>query len=102
MKYDSYSRFLKSQMYKDCLVNELEGKPLIQNMPKTNLNVIKKSSNHSSSSLVNGAHAADTISNSSSSMQLNSNTASSSNGGDTLSRKEKKRSTILSWTKGNH
>jgi hypothetical protein len=29
MKYDSYSRFLKSQMYKDCIVNEMEGKPLL-------------------------------------------------------------------------
>ena len=25
MKYDSYSRFLKSQLYKDCLMNEMEG-----------------------------------------------------------------------------
>lgn len=29
MRYDSYSRFLKSQMYKDCIVNEMSGKPLI-------------------------------------------------------------------------
>lgn len=29
MKYDSYSRFLKSQMYKDCIVNEMEGKPIL-------------------------------------------------------------------------
>ena len=29
MKYDSYSRFLKSQMYKECIVNEMEGKPII-------------------------------------------------------------------------
>ena len=26
MRYDSYSRFLKSQFYKDCIVNEMEGK----------------------------------------------------------------------------
>ncbi|CAF0874903.1 unnamed protein product [Rotaria sp. Silwood1] len=26
MKYDSYSRFLKSNMYKDCIMNEMEGK----------------------------------------------------------------------------
>jgi len=31
MRYDSYSRFLKSQMYKDCIVNEMSGKPLISN-----------------------------------------------------------------------
>ena len=31
MRYDSYSRFLKSQMYKDCIVNEMEGKPLVPN-----------------------------------------------------------------------
>jgi hypothetical protein len=29
MRYDSYSRFLKSQLYKDCIVNEMEGKPLL-------------------------------------------------------------------------
>jgi len=26
MKYDSYTRFLKSNMYKDCIMNEMEGK----------------------------------------------------------------------------
>jgi len=28
MKYDSYTRFLKSNMYKDCIMNEMEGKSL--------------------------------------------------------------------------
>ena len=32
MKYDSYSRFLKSQLYKDCIVKEMEGKPLLSNI----------------------------------------------------------------------
>ena len=28
MKYDSYSRFLKSNMYKDCIMSEMEGKSI--------------------------------------------------------------------------
>jgi len=28
MKYDSYSRFLKSNMYKECIMSEMEGKPI--------------------------------------------------------------------------
>jgi hypothetical protein len=28
MKYDSYTRFLKSNMYKDCIMNEMEGKSI--------------------------------------------------------------------------
>ena len=28
MKYDSYPRFLKSNMYKDCIRNEMEGKAI--------------------------------------------------------------------------
>jgi hypothetical protein len=28
MKYDSYTRFLKSNMYKDCIRNEMEGKSM--------------------------------------------------------------------------
>ena len=28
MKYDSYTRFLKSNMYKDCIMNEMEGKTI--------------------------------------------------------------------------
>jgi len=28
MKYDSYPRFLKSDMYKDCIRNEMDGKPI--------------------------------------------------------------------------
>ena len=41
MKLDSYTRFLKSQMYKDCIVNEMEGKPLLTNISKSNTNVLK-------------------------------------------------------------
>jgi len=28
MKYDSYPRFLKSDMYKDCIRNEMQGKSI--------------------------------------------------------------------------
>lgn len=28
MKQDSYSRFLKSDLYKQCVMSEMEGKPL--------------------------------------------------------------------------
>lgn len=28
MKYDSYTRFLKSNMYKECIMNEMEGKSI--------------------------------------------------------------------------
>ena len=35
MRYDSYSRFLKSQMYKDCIVNEMSGKPLVEGEKQT-------------------------------------------------------------------
>ncbi len=28
MKYDSYTRFLKSNVYKDCIMNEMEGKSI--------------------------------------------------------------------------
>ena len=28
MKYDSYTRFLKSNMYKECIMSEMEGKSI--------------------------------------------------------------------------
>lgn len=34
MKLDSYTRFLKSNMYKDCIMSEMEGKS-IPYAPKT-------------------------------------------------------------------
>ena len=41
MKYDSYTRFLKSNMYKDCIMSEMEGKSIpytkqIQATPTSN------------------------------------------------------------------
>ena len=34
MKYDSYSRFLHSPMYKECLRNEMEGKPFVSSLKR--------------------------------------------------------------------
>ena len=44
MRYDSYSRFLKSQLYKDCIVNEMEGKPLLHGKSNENQNKNRLSS----------------------------------------------------------
>ncbi|XP_071947707.1 regulator of G-protein signaling 12-like [Antedon mediterranea] len=38
MKYDSYARFLKSDLYKQCIVAELEGRPLPIQVPDNNGN----------------------------------------------------------------
>jgi len=132
MRHDSYSRFLKSQLYKDCIVNEMEGKPLISkpNVDKTNKNKSKSGLTHSPS--VKSLNHANFVASSSlsknstelvlspdlncnknnafplSSSSLNNmnnmnnqapNTCSISSG-DSLNRKEKKRNTILPWTKG--
>jgi hypothetical protein len=84
MKYDSYSRFLKSQMYKDCIVYEMESKPmskLVESMTNPSL----RASNSGSLTALN----------------TDFNTASNFVGVDTNRTKDKKRSTILiPWTKG--
>lgn len=137
MRYDSYSRFLKSQLYKDCIMNEMEGKPLIQQKTtdkrttsspqitnKKNINT--KSSLSHSPSLKSLSHASNFIGSphqteivlspdsncnknnpfplsSSSLNNMNTNQAGcslSSADSQSLNRKEKKRSTILPWTKG--
>ena len=149
MRYDSYSRFLKSQLYKDCIVNEMEGKPLLYG--NSNEKQIKKNQkfhctiyNQSDSkkdspvekskfvenfnSIFSENNVQESLSTNilfSEKMSLNNleNTNSnqfsfesstlnninnkgtvssfSSNDSQSLNKKEKKRSTILPWTKGN-
>ena len=95
MKYDSYSRFLKSQMYKDCIVHEMEGKSVSQILDIVlNNNGITKTtaaSVNGSNSNINNAQSA-----SSQHQQENNSTGSNS------TKDTKKRSTILPWTKGKH
>lgn len=84
MKYDSYSRFLKSQMYKDCIVNEMESKPIQANNDQD-----KYSKNSKRSS----------ISQTQANQSPNSNSSSTTNLSGEPIRKEKKKN-ILPWTKG--
>lgn len=140
MKYDSYSRFLKSQMYKDCIVNEMEGKPIYSsptckskkpeaipnvNSPMINddnnesldenktINIPNASSNLATAVAVVASTGAALITNvtvsnstqvndplSSTNLTLTSNSNSSSSLANDANRKEKKRSTIIPWTKG--
>ena len=77
MKYDSYTRFLKSQMYKDCIVYEMECKPLNQlinifTQPPPPIQQASSNNNNNNSITTN------------------------------TERKDKKRSVILPWTKGNY
>lgn len=140
MKYDSYSRFLKSQMYKDCIVNEMEGKPILSALnskskkPEAIPNVNSPSNNDNSELLDENQTNSSSIPNASSNLatavavvastgaalitnvtvssspQVNDSLSSSvtitsnSNSGSSLAndpnRKEKKKSTIIPWTKG--
>ena len=88
MKYDSYSRFLKSQMYKDCIVNEMEGKPILKNKSEIK-NIIKIESNNESNQA-------------SQQLSQSPNSNSSSNTNLSNDRKEKKKNNILPWSKGNY
>jgi len=36
MKYDSYTRFLKSDIYKDCIRNEMQGKSISDSKQQNN------------------------------------------------------------------
>ena len=151
MRYDSYSRFLKSQLYKDCIVNEMEGKPLLHGNPnekqtkssnirKTNLNqqgfknnspLVKSKLNENVVSITTENSVQNSLKNnppsshlsernSLSDLQITNNlqlpfacssnnfnknntgtlSSLSSNDSQSLNRKEKKRNTILPWTKG--
>jgi hypothetical protein len=141
MKYDSYARFLKSQMYKDCIINEMAGKPLLSSntngklkngLVKTKRNLdnmtetsVKMNQNSSSTLNLNPANSNNTTNNTSenqlivpgtssnvaansqnhhlmSDAELNTSSNSQSVVNDqTLNRKEKKKSMIIPWTKGN-
>lgn len=85
MKYDSYSRFLKSQMYKDCIVNEMEGKPIVENKDQSNNTTQKRNS-----FLQNQANQSP-----------NSNSSSNTNLSNEATRKDKKKN-ILPWNKGSY
>lgn len=87
MKYDSYARFLKSQMYKDCIVYEMEGKTLSQILNIVLNNNVQSASNSNPQSLKSSEVALAT--NNLEKLSTNDST-----------KKEKKRGTILPWTKG--
>ncbi|CAF0758450.1 unnamed protein product [Brachionus calyciflorus] len=153
MKYDSYSRFLKSQMYKDCIVNEMEGKPILSNPSRTGSNKkhpdnssnvnsnqsnnninssnnlsVNENSNQTSSLIPNASSnlatavavvastgaalitnvtiststpTNDSMNNcvNTSNQNINNNQISSSNTCNNNNNKEKKRSTLIPWTK---
>ncbi|CAF0915606.1 unnamed protein product [Brachionus calyciflorus] len=95
MKYDSYSRFLKSQMYKDCIVNEMEGKPIRKISNKNDANLANGKNKEAQMSLSN-TNLNNNV-NSSHSPKSNSNSSSNTNLSNDPIRKEKKR--ILPWNK---
>ncbi|RNA03336.1 regulator of G- signaling loco-like isoform X1 [Brachionus plicatilis] len=138
MKYDSYSRFLKSLMYKDCIVNEMEGKTILSALngnkskkPETIISVNSPSNNDNSeivddnqtnqSSIPNAssnlATAVAVVASTGAALITNVTVSNSTQVNDPLSstnltitsnsnslpndpnRKEKKRSTIIPWTK---
>lgn len=84
MKYDSYSRFLKSQMYKDCIVNEMENKPILGDNDQNKCTTNTKPSS---------------ISQTQANQSPNSNSSSTNNLSGEPIRKEKKKN-ILPWAKG--
>ena len=52
MKFDSYARFLKSPLYQECMLAEVEGRPLpdSQQVPSTPTSKHSVSSDHSNAS----------------------------------------------------
>jgi hypothetical protein len=75
MKYDSYTRFLKSQMYKDCIVYEMEQKPLnkLVNIFTANTVIVTAAASNSTTTAISETNN---------------------------KKQDKKRSVILPWTKG--
>jgi regulator of G-protein signaling len=51
MKYDSYTRFLKSNMYKDCIMNEMEGKSIPYTKQQLQLQLQHQQQHHQTSSI---------------------------------------------------
>jgi regulator of G-protein signaling len=93
MRYDSYSRFLKSQMYKDCIVHEMEGNSI----------------NASSDNKING-NKSNTL-NSNFNRRLSTSNFNKLSSGNKLdntdqiinnesNKKDKKKGTLLPWNKG--
>ena len=52
MKFDSYTRFLKSPLYQECILAEVEGRPLpdAQQVPSSPASKHSASSDHSNTS----------------------------------------------------
>ena len=94
MKYDSYTRFLKSQMYKDCIVYEMEQKPLNQL-----INIFTSTSTSSTSSSSTANSITTSLTNNNNNLN-NVVAATSATAANEANRKDKKRSVILPWTKG--
>ena len=95
MKYDSYTRFLKSQMYKDCIVYEMEQKPLNQL-----INIFTSTSTSSTSSSSTANSITTSLTNNNNNNLNNVVAATSATAANEANRKDKKRSVILPWTKG--
>jgi regulator of G-protein signaling len=95
MRYDSYSRFIKSQMYKDCVVNEMEGKS-IKSSNDSKINGNKSITLNSNLARRLSTSNFSKIANSNKLFSAEQNTANESN------KKDKKKGTILPWNKGIH
>ena len=85
MKYDSYARFLKSPMYKECIMNEMEGKSPPSSKPPVATNNEERAS-HFVSAVLNATSVSSMFS---SQVKVKEQ-----------ERKEKKRTPFLPWSKG--
>ncbi len=90
MKYDSYTRFLKSNMYKECIMNEMEGKSI----PYSKLQQISLNNDDRSKTL-----DALVLTQTFDLIKIYSFVQSKLKEDE---KKDKKRSPLLPWTKGNN